>query len=55
MARASLFGPRLALASYCERIRHAVRFLAIKSFRLGGVPALRRLTNTHTHFPQNRL
>ncbi len=53
MARASLSGPRLALASYRERIRHAVRFLAIKSFRLGGVPVLLRLTNTHTHFPRN--
>ena len=55
MARASLSGPRLALASYCERIRRAVRFLGIESSRLGGVPALRRLTITHTHFPQNRL
>jgi hypothetical protein len=40
-ARASLFarygpsiGPRLALASSCERIRHAITFLPTESFRL---------------------
>ena len=49
-ARASLFtrygpsiGPRLALASSCERIRHAIPFLPTESFRRGpvswGMPA----------------